>query len=358
MLASTGAAPTVRAFRLSAAHQQAVAERSAVAVDRTVATASARAWFFSRINGAELAGVIALLVTGFLLVRADEVTVGAATAAVLYFLRLFDPVGALLLLFDQAQAAAAALARLEGVRALPTEAPTRAQPGRAAVELHVREHSYDGAHPVLTDVHLEIADGERLALVGTSGAGKTTLARMVAGSITPTDGSVAVRGAVSMVSQEVHVFAGTLAEDLRLAAPGASEAELRAALLRVGAAPWLGGLADGLDTRVGEGGLQPPAVIAQQVALARLLLADRPVVVLDEASAEAGSVGAQILTEAAEHVLAGRTALVVAHRLSQAAAADRIVVLERGRVVEQGTHGQLVAAGGGYARLWAAWAGQ
>lgn len=357
MLVSTSAAATVRAFGLSRAHVADVSARSGDAVARTVATAGARAWLFSRINGTELAGVLALVLTGFLLVRADAVTVGAATAAVLYFLRLFDPIGALLLLFDQAQAAAAALARLQGVRGLDASVAERSRPSRAAVELHVVRHSYDGRHPVLFDVHLELAAGERVALVGTSGAGKTTLARMVAGSITPTEGTVAVDGAVAMVSQEVHVFAGTVAEDLRLARPGASDTELVAALDVVGARAWLDTLDHGLDTRVGEGGRATSPVVAQQLALARVLLSDRPVVVLDEASAEAGSVGAGVLTTAAERVLHGRTALVVAHRLSQAATADRVVVLEHGRVLEQGSHRALVATGGRYAELWSAWTG-
>jgi len=207
-----------------------------------------------------------------------------------------------------------------------------------------------------------------VALVGPSGAGKATLARLVAGVHEPEAGSVRIGGVpvaelgpdelartVALVSQEVHVFAGTLADDLRLARPGATDAEVRAALDRVGAGPWVDALPEGVDTRVGEGGHPLGPTEAQQLALARLVLADPAVAVLDEATAEAGSAGARRLEAAAAAAVAGRTTLVVAHRLTQARAADRVVVLDGGRVVEQGTHDELVAAGGAYAALWAAW---
>jgi ATP-binding cassette subfamily C protein len=151
------------------------------------------------------------------------------------------------------------------------------------------------------------------------------------------------------------VFAGPLAADLRLAAPGADDAQLDAALELVGALAWVRALPDGRETVVGAGGVALTAAQAQQLALARLALADPAVAVLDEATAEAGSAGARVLEAAADRVLAGRTALVVAHRLSQAARADRVVFLEHGRVIEQGAHAQLVAAGGPYAELWRAW---
>jgi ATP-binding cassette subfamily C protein len=160
---------------------------------------------------------------------------------------------------------------------------------------------------------------------------------------------------VALVTQEVHVFAGPLADDLRLARPAATEADLRAALDLVGALGWAEALPQGLATVVGEGGERLSATQAQQVALARLVLADPLVAVLDEATAEAGSAGARLLEGAADRALAGRTAVVVAHRLSQAAAADRVVVMDAGRVEEVGTHAELVARAGRYAELWSAW---
>jgi ATP-binding cassette, subfamily C, bacterial len=159
------------------------------------------------------------------------------------------------------------------------------------------------------------------------------------------------------VTQEVHVFAGTLAEDLRLARPSATDAELAQALERVGALAWARALPDGLITRIGDGGVDLTAVQSQQLALARLVLADPPIAILDEATAEAGSAGARVLERSADAALAGRTALVVAHRLSQAAGSDRVVVLEAGRVVEDAPHDVLVHAGGAYAALWSSWSG-
>ena len=158
-----------------------------------------------------------------------------------------------------------------------------------------------------------------------------------------------------MVSQEVHVFSGTLREDLTLARPEATDAELLEVLERVRAGGWFSGLAGGLDTVVGSRGIQLEPVAAQQLALARVLLSDPAIVIMDEATAEAGSAGAGDLEAAATEVTRGRSALVVAHRLDQAARADRILVMDHGEIVESGTHAELLAAAGTYARLWAAW---
>jgi ATP-binding cassette subfamily C protein len=163
-----------------------------------------------------------------------------------------------------------------------------------------------------------------------------------------------LRDQVALVSQEVHVFAGTQGDDVRLARPDADDDAVQAALGLVGAR-WVAAPPEGLATRVGEGGVALTAPQAQHLALARLVLGDPPVAVLDEATAEAGSAAARDLADAALAATRGRTTLVVAHRLTQAARADRIVVLDAGRVVEAGTHAELVAAGGCYAGLWAAW---
>ncbi len=361
VLAGVGGAATVRAFRLRTPLLERIGRDSTAAVTASLAAMRAQSRFGAALNGAELVGVLALLVTGFWLVRAEAVTVGTATAAVLYFLRLFDPIGALLFLLDEAQSAGAALARLVGVADLPLP-PAPAAPRRprdASVRLTGVRHAYDGGPEVLHGVDLEIAPGERVAVVGPSGAGKTTLGAVLAGVQEPTAGGVTIGGVpltdlaeprrhVAVVTQEVHVFAGTVADDLRLARPGATDAELRAALDRVGA-----DLA--LDAVVGDGGDELDATAAQLLALARLVLADPAVAVLDEATAEAGSAGARVLERAADAALAGRTAVVIAHRLTQAAAADRVVVLEKGRIVESGPHAELVAAGGSYAALWRAW---
>jgi ATP-binding cassette, subfamily C, bacterial len=383
--ASVAGARAVRVLGLGPTHVRRLDDASQATVDLAVATARERAWFHVGLNAAELVGMAAILVTGFLLVRDDTITLGMATAAALYFHRLFDPIGIVLSQLDHAQAAWAALARLVGVASLgastagaipageDAQAPPADRPGTPAdaappVELAGVDFAYDGGPPVLRGVDLHLAPGERVALVGASGAGKTTIAKLVAGVHPPGAGEVRVDGTpveqlgasalgrrVALVSQEVHVFAGPLVDDLRLARPDAGDDEIRAALERVGAWPWVDDLPDGMATVVGEGGHALGPTEAQQLALARLVLVDPTVAVLDEATAEAGSAGARRLEASAAAAIEGRTALVVAHRLTQAVAADRVVVLDAGRVVEQGTHDELLAAGGAYADLWAAW---
>lgn len=370
LLDSVSGAGTVRAFGLGPDHVARVERRSMDAFALTMRAVNLVTRFFARLNLAELVGVTAILTTGFLLVRADDISVGAATAAALYFIRLFDPFNILLVLIDDAQRAGASLSRLVGIVAMPApeEPADLAQPVDSSVVLEGVRHAYVEGHDVLAGVDLAIAPGERVALIGASGAGKTTLARVVAGIQAPSGGRVLLGGVeldrigravtsrtVGLVSQEVHVFAGTLADDLRMARPSADEDALAAALRRVGALDWVRALPDGLATVVGDGAVVLTAERAQQLALARIVLADHPIVILDEATAESGSSGARALERAADAALEGRTALVVAHRLTQAAAADRIVVLEAGRIVEQGTHGELIDGGGPYSVIWSAW---
>ncbi|MFI5844978.1 ABC transporter ATP-binding protein [Catenuloplanes sp. NPDC051500] len=367
-------AATVRAYGTEDAHVARIADRSAAARDLSLTVFGIFTRFGLRINRSEFIGLGSVLVAGFLLVRADAVTVGAATAAALYFHRLFNPIGLILMEFDAVMQAGASLARLVGVASLPPVAvPTHdlgVEDHEAALSVVVRRHHYEDGPAVLEDVTLTLAPGERVALVGASGAGKSTLAAIAAGIITASDGEARLRGVqlkdlgeirvrkeIALVSQEVHVFAGPLADDLRLARPDADDAEIEKALDRVGAIGWLRALPDGLATHVGEGGHRLTAAQAQQLALARLILADPAVAVLDEATAEAGSAGARDLDRAAAAATEGRTTLIVAHRLVQAADADRILVLDHGRVVEQGTHAQLLAAGGRYGHLWQSWNG-
>ncbi|MEI4281128.1 ABC transporter ATP-binding protein [Klenkia terrae] len=361
LVSSVQGADTVHAYADEARHRAVVDDRSASALGITLGVFRLFTDFGWRMNRAEYLGLAAVLGVGFFLVRSGDVTVGAVTTAALLFHRLFGPLGLLLFTFDDVQSAGASLVRMVGVADLPdaAAAPRVRTAARPAVELRGIGHSYGGP-PVLVDVDLALAPGERVALVGASGAGKTTLAGVLAGGLDPAVGQVLLdgepvadlRAQVGLVSQEVHVFAGSLADDVRLARPDATDAEVVAALETVGAG-WA--TAMGLDTVVGDGGRELTAPRAQQLALARLVLADPPVAVLDEATAEAGSAGARDLEDAALAATAGRTTLVVAHRLTQAARADRVVVLAAGRVVEEGTHAELVEAGGRYARLWTAW---
>ncbi|MGW1293901.1 ABC transporter ATP-binding protein [Streptomyces sp. NPDC002533] len=376
LLETIGGAVTVRGHRLEEQHTERSAGRSRKAVDLTMRSVNLVLGFYGRLHIAEYIGLAGVLIAGFWLVRDGAVSIGTATAAALYFHSLFGPVNAALVLLDDAQSAAAGLARLVGVTDL-AEQPEQSQPaagkadpvpvprqrtGPAAVTVHAVSHAYGPGRPVLHEVSLTLEPGEHVALVGTSGAGKSTLARIVAGVQQPTAGTVTAPAGtgehpVVLVTQEVHVFTGTLADDLRLAGPDATDADLRNALAAVHALDWAEALPDGLATVVGEGGHRLDPARAQQLALARLVLADPALAVLDEATAEAGSAGARVLERSAEAALAGRTALVVAHRLTQAVAADRVVVLEAGRVVESGPHDELRDADGPYAALWRAWSG-
>ncbi|MGZ0148614.1 ABC transporter ATP-binding protein [Kribbella sp. WER1] len=371
IIASLRGSATVRAYRLEDRQLAKIDETSGTARDIAITVFRLFSFFSSRINHAEFTGLTAILVTGFFLVRAGAVSVGAVTAAALYFHRLFNPVNVVLMEFDQIQAAAAGLSRLAGVLELEPapQPPDGPGPADASLELQDITHRYDGPE-VVTGITLRLEPGERVALVGASGAGKTTLAAIAAGVLAPSAGAVKLGGVdirdlgedrtrtqVALLSQEVHVFSGTLLEDVQLARPQASPEDVEAALERVGALSWVRALPEGLQTVVGESGHQLTGAQAQQLAFARLVLADPPVAVLDEATAEAGSAGARELERASTAATAGRTTLVVAHRLTQAEQADRIVVLDQGQVVESGTHDGLLATGGRYAQLWRSWTG-
>lgn len=371
LLGSLRGAATVRAFRLGPAHVERITRRSEAANDLAYAGTKLRTRLYGRLNVAEAIGMSLILLVGYVLVRSGSATIGATTAAALYFHRIFDPVNAVVGLFDDLLLAHAGLARLIGVaESAPAATDVGGQaPTDASVRATAVEYEYQPGVPVLHDVTLSIAPGEHVAVVGTSGAGKSTLAKLVAGVHEPTAGTVAlggadlgglepavVRRAVALVTQEVHVFAGTLADDLRLARPSAADEELGAALDEVGAG-WWRDLPDGMATLVGGNGHRLDPVHAQQLALARLVLLDTPIVVLDEATAEAGSIGARTLERSAAAAILGRTAVVVGHRLTQAQSAGRIVVMERGRIVEDGTHDQLSEEDGPYGRLWRAWTG-
>lgn len=353
---------TVLGFGLAERRHRAVLNSSWTVVAHSLRARTVQNMFFGRLNLAEYLGLSAILATGFLLIHTGYSTVGAATTAALLFLRLFGPINQLLFVVDVLQSVLASLNRMVGVLTLQAPVQGTAPAGARSAQNVAEEvrldgitFAYNGDRPVLAHIELTIAAGERVAIVGASGAGKSTLAGIVAGLHDPQTGTVFRPRDIAVITQESHVFAGTLRDNLTLAAPGAPDGDLMAALEATGASALLERLPHGLDSRIGLAGHMLSAAQAQQIALARVVLADPQLAILDEATAEAGSAQAEALDRAVEAVLHGRTGLIIAHRLPQAAACDRIVVLDGGRIVQEGTHAVLLATDGVYSRLWESW---
>ncbi|MFD2081704.1 ATP-binding cassette, subfamily C [Actinopolymorpha cephalotaxi] len=329
-----------------------------------------RTVLYSIVDVSYVLPLVGALLVGGVLYERGAVSLGSIVAVALYLRQLQGPIDVLEIWIDQLQSSAASFARLEGVAdlAAPQDgAPP--EPAHDRVEIRGVRFAYDGRPDVLHGIDLDLRPGERLAVVGASGAGKSTVARLVAGIDEPRTGSVTVGGVpvsqlsvaqlrrqIVLVTQDHHVFRGTIRDNLRIASVASGDAELRAALEAVGAT-WFHDLPDGLDTELGSELVRLDAGQAQQLSLARVVLADPHTVILDEATAMLDPTTARRAERALSAVLSGRSVLAIAHRLHTAHDADRVAVMDSGRIIEIGTHGELIEQGGTYAALWSTWHG-
>ncbi len=362
-------ARTVDALRLGARRKASIDRALSDAFDAETYTLRLRMWWFPQVEIAYLLPVAVTLLWGGLLVAGGQTTVGTVTAVALYVQALALPLDDLLMWLDEIQVGATSLARVIGIGDVPPDrTATGETPRDARLEVEDVRYAYRPGRDVLKGVSLDLRPGERLAIVGPSGAGKSTLGRLMAGVDGPRTGRIDVggvrlvdleldqlRGEVALVTQEHHVFVGTLADNLLLAQPAASPETLLAAMAAVDAEPWVRTLPDGLDTLVGSGGHALTEAQAQQLALARLVLADPHTLVLDEATSLLDPRAARHLERSLAAVVSGRTVVAIAHRLHTAHDADRVAVVDDGRITEIGTHDELIASGGAYAALWRSW---
>ncbi|MHA6627756.1 ABC transporter ATP-binding protein [Pseudonocardia sichuanensis] len=344
--------------------------RSRLRAQRYIATYFPFVALLSDVSTAAVLGV------GAARVASGEITAGVLTAFLLYLALFFAPVQQLSQVFDSYQQARVGLSRISDLLRTPTSVPPEPTgdpvpaPARLRGEVELRNvgFAYAGAEtPALADVCLRVAPGETIALVGATGAGKSTLVKLLARFYDAGTGAVLVDGVdvrryplagyrqrLGIVPQEPHLFTGDVAANIAYARPGASRSEVEAAARAVGAWELVAGLPGGFRHPVGERGQGLSAGQRQLIALARAELADPDLLLYDEATAALDPATEAAVLEAGDRVTARRTAFVVAHRLGTAARADRIVVLDGGRVVEVGPHAELLAAGGHYTRLWQA----
>ncbi|MGN6254493.1 MAG: ABC transporter ATP-binding protein [Solirubrobacterales bacterium] len=369
----------VRSFGQEPRHQATMTELNEANREVNMRTVYLNASYFPAVELLAALGTAVILLYGGTQAIEGAIEVGVVVAFVGYLTRFFEPIQELSQLYTTYQQGMAALDKIFDL--LDTEpdmvdAPGAIDPGtlRGEIELDGVWFSYSEADEpaedawALRDVDLHVPPGQTLALVGATGAGKSTFAKLVARFYDPQQGTVrvdghdlrgvrqrALRRQLGIVPQEGFLFSGSVRENVAFGRPEASEEEIEAAIATVGATDFVANLPQGLDTEVGERGIQLSAGQRQLVAFARALLAEPRILILDEATSNVDVRTEKTIERGLERLLHGRTAIVIAHRLSTIRRAGKIVVLQGGKIAEQGTHDELIAAGGPYAELYGAW---
>ncbi|MCU1479740.1 MAG: transporter [Subtercola sp.] len=317
--------------------------------------------------------VAVVLLVGAFRVVDGQVAVGVLLAAVLYTRRFFDPMEEMAMFYNSYQSAAAALEKISGVLEEQPSVPDPVKPvdlyhSSGEIDFNEVEFGYQNGRVILPNFTLRIPPGQTIALVGSTGAGKSTLAKLISRFYDPTHGRVLLDGidlrdlhpkdlrrAIVMVTQEAYLFSGTVADNIAIGKPGASLDEIIAAAAAVGAHPFIEALPNGYETDVNKRGGRVSAGQRQLISFARAFLADPAVLILDEATASLDIPSERLVQDALQTLLADRTAIIIAHRLSTVAIADRVLVMEQGRIVEDGTPAELIGGTGRFAQLHASW---
>jgi ABC-type multidrug transport system fused ATPase/permease subunit len=369
----------VRAFAQEPRHRAQFGRLNDINRDANMVTVNLNAAYFPAVEFVSAVATVGILIVGGRQAINGDIEIGVLVGFIAALNGFFDPIGQLSQVYTTYQSGMAALDKIfELLDEQPqlTDAPNAIELPRIRGEIRFEDVSFryrseEGTKLALDGVSLTVPPGQTVALVGATGAGKSTFAKLVARFYDPTDGRVLVdghdlrdvaarslRSQMGIVPQEAFLFSGTIADNIAFGRPGASDSEIEAAARAVGAWDFLAALPEGAGTEVGERGVQLSAGQRQLVAFARALIADPRILVLDEATSNVDLHTEGRIEAGLRRLLAGRTAIVIAHRLSTIRQAGRIIVLDQGRIVEQGSHDELIAAGGAYAALYADWAAQ